>query len=74
MRHFVGGQVYSGALEEAMRCCACALMATGYCVLVHASVCSIQRILPHRKCAEMQDEAQRRVKHCIGFGSCSAVH
>ena len=33
--HFVVEQVFSGAFEEAMRWCACALMASGYCLLVH---------------------------------------
>ena len=44
--HFVVEQVFSGAFEAAMRWCACALMEAGYCVLVHARVCSVQRILP----------------------------
>ena len=67
-------QVFSGAFEEAMRWCACALMEAGYCVVVHARLCSVQRILPHRMCAKMQDEAHIRVKHCIGYGSCSVVY
>ena len=48
--HFVVEQVYSGALEEAMRWCACAVMEDGYVCLVHARLCSAQRILPHRRC------------------------
>ena len=50
-------QVFSGAFEEAMRLCACTVMEAGYCVLVRARVCDIQRILPHRMCAYMQDQA-----------------
>ena len=45
-------QVFSGGFEEAMRWCACALMEAGYCLVVHARLCSVQRILPHRKCAK----------------------
>ena len=67
-------QVYSGAFEEAMRWCACALMEAGCCLLIPASVCSIKRILPCRECEKMQDEAHTPVKDWIGFGSCSAVH
>ena len=74
MRHFVVEQVFSGALDEAMSWCTWALMEAGYCVVVHARLCSVQRILPNRKCALMQYEAQLCVKHCIGFGSCSPVH
>ena len=57
-----------------MSWCACALLEAGFCVLVHARLCSIQHILPHRKCGKKRDEAQLRVKHCIGFGSCSVVY
>ena len=32
-------QIFSGGFEEAMSWCACAVMATGYCVLVHATGC-----------------------------------
>ena len=67
-------QAFSGAFEEAMRWCGCAVMEAGYCVLVHARLCRVQRILPHRMCASMQDEAELRVKECIGCLSCSAVH
>ena len=49
--HFVVEQVFSGASEQAMRWCACELMAAGCCVLVHARRCSVQRVLPNRKCA-----------------------
>ena len=49
--HFVVEQVLSSAFEEAMRWCASMVMAAGCCVLVHARVCSVQRILPHRECA-----------------------
>ena len=48
--HFVVEQVYSGAFEESMRWCACAVVAARYCLLVHARLCSVQRILPHRMC------------------------
>ena len=48
--HFVVAQVFSGAFEEAMRWCACGVMEAGYCVLVDARLCSVQRILPHRMC------------------------
>ena len=74
MCHFVVEQVFSGAFEEAMRWCACALMEAGYCLLVHARLFSILRILPHRKCGKKRDETQLRVKHCIGFGSSSVVY
>ena len=67
-------QVFSDALEIAMRWCGWALMEAGYCVMVHARLCSVQRILPRRECAKMQDEAHMRGKRCIGFGSWSAVH
>ena len=53
MCHFVVAQVFSGAFEEAMRWCACMVMQPGYCVLVHARLCSVQRILPtwgQKKC------------------------
>ena len=74
MSHFVVKQVFSGAFEEAMSWCACALMEAGYCVLVHARLCSIERLLAHRKCGKKRDEAQLRVKHCSGFGSSSVVY
>ena len=67
-------QVFSGAFEEAMNWCACALMEAGYCLLVRARLCSVQRILPHRKCGKKRDEAQLRVKLCSGFGSSSVVY
>ena len=67
-------QVFSGAFEEEMSWCACPLMGAVYCVLVHARLCSVQRILPRSKCAQMQNQAYMGVKHCIGFGGCSAVH
>ena len=74
MCHFVGEEVSSSAFEEAMRWCSWSLMEAGYCVLAHARLCSIQRLLPHRMCAQMQDEAHMRVNDCIGLGSCSALH
>ena len=49
--HFVVEQVFSGAFEEAMRWCACEMMASGGFVLVHAGLCSVQLRLPRRKCA-----------------------
>ena len=49
--HFVVEQEFSGAFEEAMRWCAWELMEAGCCVLVHARLCSVQLILPRRKCA-----------------------
>ena len=67
-------QVFSGAFEEAMRWGACALMEAGYCLLVHGRLCSVQRILPRRQCAKMQDEGHTPVKDWIRFGSRSAVH
>ena len=48
---FVVEQVFSGAFEEAMRWCSCEVMDAGYCVVVHARLCSVQRMLPHRGCA-----------------------
>ena len=72
--HLVRAQVISGAFEQGMRWCAWAGIAAGYCLLVDARLCSFERILPHRKWAQMQDEAELRVKHCIGFGSCSVVY
>ena len=50
------------------------VMEAGYCLVFHARLYSVQPILPRSMCAQMQDEAQRRVKHCMGFGSCSVVH
>ena len=38
---FVVEQVFSGPFEEATRWCACALMETGYCLLVHVRLCRI---------------------------------
>ena len=74
MCHFFCAEACSGASEEAMGWRARAVMEAGYCVLVHASLCSVQRILPRSGCGYMQDEAHMRVEHCIGFGSCSVVH
>ena len=74
MCHFVVEQVYSGAFEESMRWCACAVMAAGYSLLVHARLCSVQRILPNIRSRRMRDQAQLRVSPCTGFGICSAVH
>ena len=51
MCHFVVEQALSGAFAQAMRWSAWAVMEAGYSVLVHASLCSVQRILPCRKCA-----------------------
>ena len=67
-------QVFSGAFEEALRWCACALMEAAYCGLDHARLCRVQQILPHRMCASMHDEEQLRVEHCIGFGSCGIAY
>ena len=50
-------QVFSGAFEEAMRWCACTVMDAGYCLVVHARLCRIQRTLPRSKCAKVQDQA-----------------
>ena len=44
MSHFVVEQVFSGAFEEAMRWCACAVKEAGYGVRVDARLCSVQRI------------------------------
>ena len=74
MCHLVVEQAFSGWFAQAMRWCACALMEAGYCWLVHARVSSVQGILPHRRCAKMHADAERRVEHCIGFCSSSAVH
>ena len=49
MCHFAVEQVFSGGFEEAMRFCACAVVAAGYCVLVRARVCDVQRVLPRSK-------------------------
>ena len=49
--HFVVEQVFSGAFEEAMRWCACALMEAEYCLLVRARLCSMQLIFPRSQCA-----------------------
>ena len=48
--HFVVEEVFSGAFEEAMRWCAWAVMAAGYCLLVHARLSSVQRILRRSEC------------------------
>ena len=74
MCHFVGEEVFGGAVEEAMRWGACAFMDSGYSLLVHARLCSVQRILRRSECVQKQDEAHVRVEDCIGFGSCSGVH
>ena len=50
--HFVVKQVFSVSFEEAEQWCACPVMATGYCLLVHARLCSVQRILPHSWCGQ----------------------
>ena len=55
--HFVVAQVFSGAFEEAMRWCACVVMAAGYWLLVHARPCSVQRTFLHRWCELMQAQA-----------------
>ena len=49
--HFMFEQVFSGAFEEAMRWRAWGLMDIAYCLVVHARLCSVRRILPHSKCA-----------------------
>ena len=72
--HFVVEQVFSRAFEEAMRWCACGVMEAGYCVLVHARLSRVERMLPCRRCGSMQNEAHRHDKHCSGFGSCSPAH
>ena len=48
--HFVVEQALSSAFEEAMRWYAWAVVETGYFVLLHARVCSVQRILPRKEC------------------------
>ena len=72
--HFVVEQVFSGEFEEGTRWCVWGVMEAGSCLLVRSRLCSVQRMSPNRMCAQMQDEAQRRVEHCIGFGSCSVVY
>ena len=75
MWHFVVEQVVSGEFEEGTSWCVCGVMEAGYCLVFHARLCNVQRMSsPTRMCAQMQDEAQRRVEHCIGFGSCSVVY
>ena len=74
MCDFVVEQVFSGEFEEGTSWCVCGVMEAGYCLVFHARLCSVQRMSPNRMCAQMQDEAQRRVEHCIGFGSCSVVY
>ena len=51
MRYLSVGQSFSCAVKGAMRWCACAEMEAGYCLLVHARLCSVQRIFPRSKCA-----------------------
>ena len=63
MCHFVCEEVLSGAFEEVLRWWAWAVRLAGYSVLVHG-----------RLCGWMQHEAERRVKHCIGFSSWRVVH
>ncbi|CDI84480.1 hypothetical protein EAH_00052940 [Eimeria acervulina] len=41
--------VSSDAFEQAMRACACAVVEAAYCSLVHATLRSVQRTLPHRR-------------------------
>ena len=72
--HFAPEQVSSDAFEQAMRSRACAVMEAAYCSLVHARLCSVQRTLPRRGCAYIQDFGQLRVRHCSGSGSCSVVY
>ena len=72
--HFVVEQIFSGGFDEAMGWCACALVEAGYCLVVHARLCSVQGILPRSWCALMHDQVHTRVKDWIGFGSWSAVH
>ena len=48
--HFVCEEVFSGAFEEAMRWCACAVIEASDCLLVHAILCSVQRKFPRSKC------------------------
>ena len=50
-------QIFSAAFQEAIRRCGLGVMAAGYCVLVDARLCSVQRILPRRMCGLIQDEA-----------------
>ena len=49
--HFVRVQVFSGAFEQAMCWSACAVMETRYYLVVDARLCSVERILAHRRCA-----------------------
>ena len=49
--HFVCEEVFSGAFEQAMRWSARALMETRYDLVVDARLCSVERILAHRRCA-----------------------
>ena len=48
--HFVVEQVFRGAFDEAMHSYARGMDAAYY-YLVHARLCRIPRILPHRMCA-----------------------
>ena len=50
LRHFAVERVFGGPFEEAIRWCACLAMEGGYCLLVHARLCNVQRILLHRMC------------------------
>ena len=47
----VVGRVFSGAFKETMLWCACLVIGAGYCLVVHARLCSAQRILPRSECA-----------------------
>ena len=49
--HFVVEHVSSGGFQEAIGLFACAAVAPGYCLVVHARLCSVQCILPNRMCA-----------------------
>ena len=48
--HFVAEQVFSVAYEHVMCWSACRVMEAEYCLLVHARLCSVQRILPRSWC------------------------
>ncbi|CDI83152.1 hypothetical protein, conserved, partial [Eimeria acervulina] len=41
-------KISSDAFEQAMRACACAVVEAEHCSLVHATLRSVQRTLPHR--------------------------
>ena len=51
MCHFVCEEVFSGAFEEAMHSFAYVVIEAGYCVLVHARLCSLRHVLARRMCA-----------------------